>query len=163
MSSQEKTVEIGSPETQVPKNIQKQFKKQITISTGMNVNSQMENLSSEDLKTNIINRTNSLVCNDENNVTSNSEQNGILHKKHSLLGNSHNLSYGNNMHKFSDNLQVNNSFALHRSNEIENLTDQELVNEFDDDLAKSNLELFNGKSHLKRTLELENLDEINND
>jgi hypothetical protein len=63
---------------------------------------------------------------------------------------------------------------LHRSNEIENLTDQdlELGNGREEDLGagggdsdlQEQMELFAGaKAHLKRTAELENLNDINND
>ncbi|CAF0961482.1 unnamed protein product [Brachionus calyciflorus] len=69
---------------------------------------------------------------------------------HALLANNHNLSYGNNLVNLNcDNKNTNsldsqnNCFKLHRSNEMENLADEQ--------------------THLKRTFELENLNEAVND
>ncbi|RNA37370.1 hypothetical protein BpHYR1_027520 [Brachionus plicatilis] len=72
----------------------------------------------------------------------------------SLLVNSHNLSYGNdlsNLHNDKTSTDPTN-FKLHRSNEVENLT-----TEIQDSQSSEN------SKNLRRTLELENLNEIVND
>ena len=51
--------------------------------------------------------------------------------------------------------------ALHRTHECENLAET-LISE-QSNLDKSNIEFVSHHAHLKRTLELDNLNEINND
>lgn len=139
----------------------KSLKKQATYSIGMNYHQNQEdfNLDESNLASYLNNRANSLI--DQEQVA--------IFNQHTLLSSnlSHNLSCGNNMSNLTD--KNTNCFKLHRTSEIENLADQKLVDDstYDDenagDLVKSNIELFNHTAHLKRTLELENLTEINND
>lgn len=129
-----------------------------------------------------LNRTNSLIVPEEL----------INEANHANLINNHNMSYAENIsalaepsggtqgeshqhqHQHVSNFINNHSHnqadnanhllhELHRTKEIENLVDEDFNNEQQDDLTRAGLEIFHNKSHLKRTNELENLNEITND
>jgi hypothetical protein len=88
--------------------------------------------------------------------------NPMIHRANSLVvpeEHQHEACTPNNHHNHQDSVGVINK--LHRTNEVEDLTEK-LFDE-QDNLTRSNLELINHQSHLKRTNELENLNEINND
>ena len=97
-----------------------------------------------------INRTNSFCITEESTGQS---LNSINHH-----GNENN---GNTDSENNANTGQKPCFHLHRCDEIENLADSDLL--LTDDMGKSHQELFTSKAHLKRTLELEHLDEINKD
>jgi len=143
------------------------LKKQMTYTGGM----QSENPQANNQKNaHIINRTNSYIETDEfsNNEQTNGSNNESNLAKHLHTADGKNGAHHNHLGHMGNNVCLNNGLNtgsnLHRTEEIENLADEDLVNmDNQSDLNKSNLELFNNHSHLKRTLELENLNEINDE
>ena len=117
------------------------LKKQITCSF------ELEKMETQTHVNNIhhINRTNSYIEKDE--YTSDE-----LHQMNS--NNNNHLGHGGNSINLSENF-AHNQFQLHRSDECENLAEEEAIED------KNN----KGIPHLKRTIEFENLinNEINND
>lgn len=122
----------------------------------------------------LLNRTNSLLVAEE-----------LLNEiNHANLAHNHNMSYNCNLNisNISDDAAnfinshmpghhqlTESSGDLHRTREVENLVD--LVNESSDmnnpmggdDLIKAGLEMIHGVSHLKRTHEIENINEASQD
>ena len=99
-----------------------------------------------------MNRTNSCIESDEFIIdSSNSKRTEPNH-------NSNHFGHCGNNVNLNENFNVTH-FQLHRSDEYENLTEKGLLNEKEQDKFLDN------NSHLKRTIEVENLinNEINND
>lgn len=136
--------------------VKQPLKKQMTYTGGM----QPETTQTSNHK-NVINRTNSYIENDKD--PSNANEIDLTNHLHTADG-----AHQNHLGHLGNNVCLSNGLnsggSLHRTEEIENLADEDLVNmDNQSDLTKSNLELFNNHSHLKRTFELENLNEINDE
>jgi hypothetical protein len=101
-----------------------------------------------------INRTNSYIEKDQYiiDTAASSSIHPDLHQTNNI--NNNHLGHGGNCVNLNQNFSTN-QFQLHRSDECENLTQDETTIDKND----------KGISHLKRTIELENLvnNEINND
>ena len=144
--------------------VKQPLKKQMTYTGGM----QPETTQTSNHKNvHVINRTNSYIENDtQTNDPSNANEIDLTKHLHTADGK--NGAHQNHLGHLGNNVCLSNGLnsggSLHRTEEIENLADEDLVNmDNQSDLTKSNLELFNNHSHLKRTFELENLNEINDE
>ncbi len=135
---------INTTSNKSPLNI---LKKNLTYSSSMDQQGISSQLNQHEMNhaTNsnspMIHRANSLIVPEEHQ---NDDINSSAHHHH---------------HHNQDSVGVINK--LHRTSEVEDLTEK-LFDE-QDNLTRSNLELINHQAHLKRTNELENLNEINND
>jgi hypothetical protein len=135
------------------------LKKNFTYSSSMDqqgisnqLNQHNENHATNGNSPMMMHRANSLIVPEEHqNEDINLNAGGISTNQHHHHHHHH--------HHQQDSVGVINK--LHRTNEVEDLTEK-LFDE-QDNLTRSNLELFNHQAHLKRTNELENLNEINND
>jgi hypothetical protein len=151
MSENSNQAEIGSSATtESHKTTPPKLKKQITYAEGLAEREDSGSETGANFPTAQLNRTNSFSLQEEHEHHSKNSERNLNH--HHLQ----NHQEGNQQEK-----DQNQCFQLHRSDEVENLADEDLL--LTDDLGKSSLELFASKAHLKRTLELENLNEINND
>jgi hypothetical protein len=140
MSENNNQAETSTPSSESHKHTPPKLKKQITYAGGLAERKEGNENGGDFPSASSLNRTNSFSIKEEH-TSDNSESNLTNHANGQDAD--------------------NQCFLLHRTDEVENLADQDLL--FSDDLGKSNLELFASKAHLKRTRELENLNEINNE
>jgi hypothetical protein len=110
-----------------------------------------DNLPSRTLKKQI---TYSAGMNQPSNEETNSKQ--LLHERHNSTENKplcHHTSYASMISQTDKTNDTNKNFALHRTEEMENLTEQQ-DNNSNETLSQSN------RSNLKRTNEVEHLEDI---